>query len=480
MKNIMNQITLFPSQVQHHQELSKRLVELRLAFDLSEMGSGKTYVAIYTAKALFDAGQCTKIIFLVPNEPAKMWTRLARNIEVPFSLHNYTKLVNFAAENTNSKTLIICDEVQEVAANNKTTAKIDDFMIKAKKSNAMILLLSATPFTDYSKAYMLFAHVGLIQGSPIPLAKDLKTYDFPGLIKKYLDEYPEFSKNLNPLLSYGKTKEQMFKSIHDVIISVYSSRMNCILPTDLVMHQFNMVFNHDDIPGYESVLESFSSANAVSMNKYVENLELLKLPKMAQLGLEILKSRETNKIILCVSNNDMVNFLTMFYTRNNYASIYINSGLTQLGRQVAQNQFNAYSLTYRVMILTYSVASTGISLHDNAPSSIYPLGFPRVMLSFIPINPLTRTQLFGRHIRTGITSKLVSTLVLSTDAIIDGKTEREIFYNKSSMNTVLINQSVVSTTEPSLFPVVVKNIPENSCQVMKKIIDDLDVYTVDE
>lgn len=476
----MSAIKLYSQQFDHHQELLRRLIKLKLAFDLSEMGSGKTYIAMYTAQVLAESRDCTKIIFLVPNEPAKVWKKLANNLGIPYNLHNYTKMDNMPEEIMDDQTLIICDEVQAMAATNKKTIVVDQFMINAKASGAMVLLLSATPFPDYSKAYMLFVHLGIIKGNPRPDAKELKAFNFPMFLKKLMDTCPDFCQNLNPLMPYGKTKDQMFKSIHDAIISVYSSRVRCVLPEGLAIKQYNLVFNHDDIPGYSSALSDFRQSSAFFMDKAAEKLELLKLPKMANFGLDILKSRQTNKIILCVSSNQLAHFLTMFYANNGYPSVCVNSGVDQLGRQVAQSQFNMHSLTYRVIIITYSVASSGISLHDNSPPELYPNGFPRVMISFIPINPLIRTQLLGRHIRTGITSKIVTTLVISTDAEIDGKSEREIFYGKSGMDTTLINRSVVSTSEPSLFPVMAKNLPESDCSTMKKIIDDLDVYIVDE
>lgn len=255
--------------------------------------------------------------------------------------------------------------------------------------------------------------------------------------------------------------------------------MQCVLPEDLVMKQFNCICEIPDNERreYLEALAGFKHVNAFGMRGFYEKLELMKLPHMAELGLTILRSRETTKIILCVSNNDLVNFLSIYYCQYGFSSICVSSGINQLGRQTAQQQFNSYNLTYRIIILAYSVASTGISLHDTCPS---PKTFPRAMISFIPVDPVTRTQLLGRHIRTGITSKLVTTILLSSDVICEGETERDIFYQKSKMDIDVINNSVVSTTEPSKFPIMVKKVTGDTYQAMKNIVNELDVYVVDE
>jgi hypothetical protein len=143
-------------------------------------------------------------------------------------------------------------------------------------------------------------------------------------------------------------------------------------------------------------------------------------------------------------------------------------------------KFNMHNLTYRIIIITFSTGNCGISLHDNSSPNLHPDGFPRVLISYIHPSPEIRAQSLNRHIRTGITSKIVSTLIVSTNIAVDGILEREVLYAKSNADTNLINSSAVSTFDPSTFPVLEKKVSLDMYTEMMGLINDMDVYVVDE
>lgn len=474
-------ITLYPTQVSHASRLVNNLNVMKVAFDKSEPGSGKTYVAIYTFEELFAMGICDNIVIIPPNESKKTWLNLVRKLGKPYILEIHTKICAIPLNCINEKTLVVVDEIQVLATINIKTASFISVVDRINKVGARILLISATPFSDYNHAYALFSNLQLLGDLP-KVAK-------PSLASLKAFNYAEFLQNVKKnsnidIEKYGNYTGKIadrLKLFHDVLMDAYSSLCPRSLPPTLVIKSLNVVYKmiDDDRTICEQFLEQFRRLSGFSMMTPLRNLNTYELCYMADAALTVLAKPNT-KVILCVLDNEHVNLLLLFFGKYKYACLTIDSGVSQLGRQSAQLLFNMYNLLYRIIIVTYIVANSGISLHDNAPRDKFVDGFPRTLISFIDPNPVRRSQLFSRHIRTGITSDYAESLAISTNLKESGTLEKNVIYNKTRADVDLINMTITNTEEASLFNNELRTINMTIYNNMKKVINDMDEYVCDE
>jgi hypothetical protein len=462
---------------------------MHTAFDISETGSGKTFIAISVAENLIKLGLCDNIIFIIPNESRKIWQKFASRLPVRTCIITHTVTSDCKI---NGKTLVIVDEIQGLTS----SAKSIHFsaIVKSLRSyKGRILLVSGTPFSDYNHAYTMFTSLMLIDlPSGKPKLMDLKKFDYRKYIsdhvsliekiKSKIDDKELYADSINmyDCPAYDGRISNRITVLHQVIMRIYSSECPRILPPTLVIKQFNHVYNIQDVDEYRGILKQFKSACGFAMNPFLKKLHFRLLPFLADASIKELESKDNSKIIVAVFDNQHVDYLNLFFGQMGYAAIVITSGIDQLNRQTSQTLFNMYNLIYRVIIVTFSVANCGISLHDTAPRDLYPDGFPRTLISLIDIDHLRRTQLLGRHIRTGITSDTVSTIIVSSDVTLDGVLEKDVLMSKSKADLELITLSLKSTDNSTEFPT--KYIKENEIiyNSMVSIMNSLDEYVEDE
>ncbi len=493
-------ITLYPCQVKHANKLLYKLKYLRFALDRSEMGSGKTCIAIWIIEELISMGLCDEVIFILPKNLRKTWEKYYSKLKIKCTIMFYSDLSGQVK--ITDKTLVVADEVQTLSANNSRTSAMSSIADQIKK-DGMLLLISATPFSDYNHAYSLFANVGIIDSERTskPKLQTLKEFDYArflqnidkriSLIKRDLSE-KEYNDlgfledfNMQNLPSYSGTIINRISAIHTAIMNIYGSECARYLPESLIIKSMNCVYKlkEEDIPEASTHLINFHKAAGFTMSTFLKQLHKTELPYLADAGIKILKKTPTSKVIFCVHENEHVAFMSRLLGYYGIACLTIYSGVDQLTRQTAQQLFNSYDTIYRSIIVTFSIANSGISLHDTAPVNKYPDGFPRSMVTFIDPDPLRRTQMLGRHIRTGITSKYVETILVSTTLKVNGgMKERDILYAKSTADVELINSSVKSTDEASTFDTKFFKLSDviNVYPIMKKILDEMEEFIPEE
>lgn len=493
MKKMANPITLYPTQVNHVRKLFLTLKYLNVAFDTSETGSGKTYVAIYLLHEMISEGLCNRVVFILPHESRKTWEKLSKMLPIPCTTYVHTMLPR-AIGLVDDKTIVVIDEVQVLSSINERTSNLKNVINDIKKGRGRVLSISATPSADYRKIYNLLYNLQIIDLGPKPTRKMLADFGFAAFARNLFTrtlsiEAPKeeldslgLTKQHNPLdiPAYGGTIANMISAIYELVLRIYGSQCPRFLPPRLVMKSFNMIYelHPDDFDSCCRKLQLVNVAPGLEVPLKLRDLHWDQLPYIADAGLRVLRANTHGKIILCVLDNQHVCILKLFFVRLGYACETIKSDVSKLDRNMAQEAFNQYDTTYRVLIVTFTVANCGISLHDSAPRDIYPNGFPRTMISFIDTNSLRRTQLLGRHIRTGITSDVVTTIMLSTTAETDGKSEMDILYSKSKADIDLITLSMESTEESSSFRVMTSSLhPDlNVRNKIGKIIEQMEEH----
>lgn len=488
-----NPITLYPTQVDHARKLFLTLKHLNVAFDISETGSGKTYVAIYLIHEMISKKLCNRVIFILPNESRKTWEKLSKTLRVPCKTYVHTMLPQSIGL-VDDKTVVVIDEVQVLSSINDRTNTLKGIITNIKRGKGRVLSISATPSADYRKIYNLLYNLQIIDLGPKPTRKMLAEFEFAAFARDLFTrtlsiEAPKeeldslgLTKQYNPgdIPRYGGTIANMISAIYELILRIYGSHCPRCLPPNLVMKSFNMIYelHPDDFGPCCHKLQLVNSAPGLDVPSKLRDLHWDQLPYIADAGLRVLRANTNGKVILCVLDNQHVCILKLFFVKQGYACETIKSDVSKLDRNTAQEVFNQYDTTYRVLIVTFPVANCGISLHDSAPRDVHLKGFPRTMISFIDTNSLRRTQLLGRHIRTGITSDVVTTIMLSTTAEVDGKPEMDILYSKSKADIDLITLSMESTEESSSFRIMTSSLhPDlDARDKIGRIIDQMEEH----
>ena len=464
-------VTLLPTQIGNSKRLLYKIKYMRIAINKSETGSGKTYESIYILEELVAARLCNKVICIVPDGVTNSWVSFVDKVGISYGVYSHTQISS--ATDFTEKTMVIIDEVHLLSGVNNKTAALDNVVKQIRDNKSRLLLLSATPFSDYNHAYSLFANMGLInsEATTKPKITTLKKFDYGGfikdieakiaLIKKSItpEEYTqlEFDKDfdLTNIPAYDGRIIDRISALHCVIMNVYASECPRFLPPNLIIKSENTTYNlhENDIDAVSDLITEFKTSTGFTMLNVLRRLHTYELPYMLDVAMKRLR-QHNRKIILCVIDNMHVNLLNTYLGEQGFACVTLYAGMDQLGRQSAQQLFNMYNTVYRVIIVTVSVANSGISLHDTAPRDKYPDGFPRTLITFVDPDPLRRTQMLGRHIRTGITSDSVETLVVSTNIKSENKFERNIIYNKTCADVDLITMSMKSTDDASKFTAV--------------------------
>jgi len=480
-------VTLLPGQINHAKKLFYNLVHMNLAFDISETGSGKTYIAISVAEDLIEMGLCNNIVFIVPNESYKIWNKFAVKIQVNTKVCTHSNI----SANLNSRTLIIIDEIQDLTSTGKNNS-LNVLMSCAADHSSRVLVDSGTPFSDYAHAYMLFTSLKLVNlPTGKPKITELKKFNYRLFIESNIKKVEKLKSRIDEKFKclydddlsvfncpvYDGIIANRISAIHQVIMRVHSSECPRVLPSTLVISQSNHIYTMENSSGCRKLLKELKTAGGFLLGPILRQMHEYQLPYIADTAIKVLQENSNSKVIVSVLDNKHVIYLSLFFGKMGYSALTITSGIDQLARQTAQTLFNMHNLVYRVILVTHSVANCGISLHDNAPKDKHPAGFPRTLIAFIDVDPLRRTQLLGRHIRTGITSDTVSTILVST--IVDGEIEKNILFAKSKADTSLITMSLKSTDEASTFPVKQVTIDPVNFNTVVDVMNSMDEYVVE-
>lgn len=450
-------VKLLPNQKEHAIRILDILIHMGVGFDTSETGSGKTYVTVSVIEDLIERGLCQNAYFILPNESLKLFMKVSNDLPINMTFVPHNKIV---IGEIAPKSILVIDEIQCLSSGGKYSISLANSIIKALEAGCKILGLSATPFSGVGNVYTLFKHLGLVRftGST-PTAKELRAFKFGELvqqtyirIRKIPDHTHLKDRILDGIPPYDGTIESRMLAIHKFIMKIHSSECPRLLPDGLKIININRIYKTTyDEPERIKKLAAVRVATAFTMKQAASDLQLLELPYLADSCLRALQQNPNCKIIVAVSSNYHVGIMQLYFGKKGYACLTLNSDTGKKSRIVAQKLFNAYDLVYRVIIITFPVASMGLSLHDDAPRDLYPAGFPRTLVSFVDINPLRRTQLVGRHIRTGMTSSEVTTYMVTSNTRIDGELELDIFYNKSTADVDLITASIISTIGTDLY-----------------------------
>lgn len=418
---------LLPPQIDHGVRLINSLYINGVAADLSETGTGKSYVGAWIAK-YFNS----PVVVICPKVVIGSWNKVF--VEFGIKAHaviNFEKLTRGNSPHLSFKngkdngpddytikfpanSLVIVDECHKCKGWN---SKNSDMLIALKKNNYKILLLSATSATN-------------------PL--EMKSFGFATTLHNLVN-YRNFITNAGAYTSrFGgyqidigsRSTIEAMADIHNRLFNVYgvASRMtrnmfDKIFPDNHVMAEcfdiggantdkLNRVYElmERELAELEESSSNYSQHHFAIMTKARRMAELLKVPTMVDM-IEDWYDEGISPVVF-VNFTDTVEAIEKQLAKNSKFTgkiAKIVGGQTDKSRQADIDQFQ--SDNKRILIANLAAGNCGISLHDLNGK------FPRgsiISPSFSAINML---QALGRIYRAEGKTKCIQKVMFAANTI---------------------------------------------------------------
>ena len=436
---------LLPPQREHAIKLIDSLYTNGVAFDASQTGCGKTYVATWIAKNLN-----SPVVVICPKIVINSWKTVFSEFGIKAHvIINYEKLVRGNTEHLSFKdgkdnlpsdyvinfpknSLVIVDECHKAKGWN---SKNSDMLIAIKNNQYKLLILSATAATN-------------------PL--EMKAFGFATTLHNLVN-YRQFLTGAGAYTSrFGgyqidlasrQTVETM-GDIHNKLFNLYNigSRMttkmfDTIFPDNRVIADcFDMGANTDKINRAYEQMESelaaleessagYSSHHFAVSTKYRRLTELLKVPTMVEM-IEDLFDEGISPIVF-VNYTDTVEAIKSKLEKNSKFNGLIGTivgGQSDKARQKDVDDFQ--SDTKRVMIINIAAGGVGVSLHDLNGK------FPRHTIISPTWSAINMLQALGRAHRANGKTPVIQKIMFAANTIETDicKRVKHKFQNMEALN----------------------------------------------
>jgi superfamily II DNA or RNA helicase len=411
----MKQVTLKPSQVDHFEKLKGILERSFFAFDLSMLGTGKTYIGL----KMFETLGLKHLVVIAPVSVLNKWDGLTDGeyLGVSYATFRSTsksnKLLKFEThpeiprccfEPTDytkrlaeQGVLLVIDESQNLKNNTLQNIAVKVFIKELKRyPQNKVLFLSGSPFDKKEHALNYITLLGLTGGLPLTIYdKSTRMYDPEGFYK-LIDNLKSINrkdteKHIADIIPEVSNIRVLTLKVYDLFIDVIkkhnSSSMKEIV-TELVITKQNSHYIEPEITVTQTIdqhLETIGSALAEW--DYNQNRQLLKsFITTALVGIENCKlnifvrliistlKNTNNKIVIGLNYTWSQVILRQLLEYFNVKSSLLNGSVTKANRKETIDLFNRNDDILRVLICNIEVISTGIDLddkHGDRPRTVY-------------------------------------------------------------------------------------------------------------
>ena len=430
-------IVLLQNQKDHVDRLSSILNENNFAFDLSMMGSGKTYTSTHIAHL-----RNLSIVVVCPASVIPKWKMMQRkNPDITFhlitsfqtlrstKLHQPSHGLLYRREMENSNlaefqptpkllqfvedgVLLIIDELQNIK-----NVSIQLFAVQAltrlivsapKTSKSKVLLLSASPIDKASQAVEIFRGLGV-------LLRPLTQYNpaYASNVWTGLRDVHEFclkiddasTRNVPPKYYWETTFDNfVYRLFQHVLVQKCSSQMvekkfcakltkaNAYYTIDKegeeIMKRGMQVLTTATL--YHDGSVQWDAQRISSITRALQVIETGKLNMFVRIARHYLETT-SGKLVLAMNYSESLNDLRRDLAEFSPLSLEGSSSVTQ--RESVLQKFSEPSLAHRLLVCNQSVASTGIDLDDKDGR------FPRLCLVSPNYSSITAFQLGHRFLR---------------------------------------------------------------------------------
>lgn len=435
-------MNLLEPQVQHAHSLLNSLFLNGVAFDSSETGTGKTYVAAWIAKN-FNA----PVSVICPKAVIKTWTKVLADFGIKANIViNYEKITRgntkFYSYNNNywkgnikgnewyrsvgidvnlpSGGLVILDEAHRCKAQNSLNGEL---MTAIKNAGHNMLVLSATAATNVTEMKN-FGFITKLHGG----------YDYRNFCYKNGVSYNRFGAmvwdNNNALCQEG------MRNIHNTLYNVMNvaSRMTRkmfgkIFPDNRVFAEaFDLGANTAKIQKVYDVMQAELAALDERSKTYREHhfaimmkarrqTELLKVPAMVD-WIEDMFDEGVSPVVFINFQDTLDAIIKRLGKNKKYDGLIarIAGGQTAKGRD---NDIEAFQNdTKRIMLVNIQAGNAGISLHDLNGK------FPRHSLINPSWSAINTLQALGRIHRAEGKTPTIQKFIFAADTIEERQRDR--------------------------------------------------------
>ncbi len=417
---MQNDIVLYENQVSNYNRIKEILTYSKFAFNLSELGSGKSIIGIKIGEDYDNV-----IVVSYPAVINQNWSGLISkygiknmqtitintlrgrknfNTNNTFILrHDYperkTKKVVFEATDfwkdmcNNSKTLLIIDEFQMNKNKNIGTVAVKELIrvINASKYSR-VLLMSGTPVDNVEQIMNYFKLLGVVKNSnkfnnlkalylDETIDEDINCFNFDIKLVNYFKNYflPKYSDKMLPSI----------RKIHG-FINYYTLENS---DEEIIKHELDSLAVICDKMEKNGKIEA---GDTITIKHHLQNIEMAKIKILSEIIKKYLA--ETNKKIV-VALFYIKPILALSKLLYDYNPKIIIGDTSNTDRNTYINQFQEPNNTHRLLICNADIIGVGINLDDTHG------GFPRVCFLSSNYKSMISHQLFYRFSR--VTTKSI-------------------------------------------------------------------------
>jgi hypothetical protein len=434
------EIELLPNQSLHVERINAMFEKQHFAFDLSMMGSGKTY----TSSKLGHLRDFQSLIVICPASVVPKWQAMKALTSLNFvaimsfqtlrstKLHQpchgllYRREVSahvaefqptpLYLEYVEKGTLVIVDEIQNIKNVSlqmfAVQALTKEIMFKPLDSKSKLLLLSASPIDKTNQAVEIFRGMGVLQRSLVQYNPAIASVVWTGM-----RDILSFCSNIDAEATRQVLPKQYYESVYDnyvyrlfqgVLVKHCSSAMlppsnpaklikaNAYYEIDSAgeeilkrgMHVLTTVteFNGSSIQWGADAAQRISS-----IARALQVIETGKIALFTRIAREHLERVPQSKVVIAVNYCDTLKDLRM--NLQDFHPLTLEGNMSSKARAVSLEKFTAGSLQHRLLLCNQSVASTGIDLDDKHGQ------FPRLCLVSPSYSSIIAFQLGHRFMR---------------------------------------------------------------------------------
>jgi hypothetical protein len=406
------EISLLENQIPHVEKLSKILTSNYVAFDMSMMGSGKTYTSSEIAKRFKFPHVCV----ICPATVESKWKEMAK-----YGI-NFTRIISYQGlrsrkgstpthgllerhdsddqetsvfftatdllkQITQEGCLFIFDESQNVKNKNDQWHACKTLIYNVIKTGgtSRCLLLSGTPIDKEEHAINLMSMIGFIRSGKLYMYNKIE-----GLLRLYgAQELINFCKSIDrtrteDFLARNRfTKDTVHHNCYLMFQEIIKDHITSSIPPkkfDLDMDckngYYNLV-NEDDQTNLIKAINLLNTAvryneeansvdiqgdNMASITKALMKIEDAKVKTFIRLGKLVLENDPTSKVGIFVNYTTSLEKITESF--KDYNPIILHGKIPKEKRQRLIDDYQKPDLTHRVIIANLQVCSTGIDLDD--------------------------------------------------------------------------------------------------------------------
>jgi superfamily II DNA or RNA helicase len=422
----MNTDSLFVPQREHAVNMLNSIYLNGVAADLSETGTGKTYVAAWVAKQLN-----VPLVVICPKVVRKAWGEVLATFGIKANvIINYEKLVRGNTEHLTFKNdndeyvenyqihfpkdaLVILDETHKCKA------------IKSKNSNMLVALKQ--------QGYKLFLLSATAATNPI----EMRSFGYSTLLHN-LYNFKDFLKTSNVSINrFGAFQIDLentatrtaMRNIHDILFNQtkVAGRMTrkmfgSIFPDNRVKAEaFDMGTNTDKINRVYEMMEAELAALEESSSSYKQHqfaimtkarrmAELLKVPTMVEM-IEDMYDEGISPVVFVNYTETVEAINKKLGQKNKFQNkiAYIVGG--QTNKQRDNDIVDFQNNVKRIMIVNTQAGNAGISLHDLNGN------FPRHTIISPTWSAVNMLQCLGRAHRAGGKTPVIQNILFAEDTI---------------------------------------------------------------